>query len=156
MIKTTLTEISRKRLVSVPTSILRPRIECSTRAAVQSHDARFAGSVFLIRIHPANAIDLALFVVHAFDEGPDGVSRKSRPLTLVDVRKVKTPPKWRGFNLYGCSNDRILRERNQAHPSFLILLRSPFNDDLLVEHQRSRYVVKALQEATNQETILRS
>ena len=83
----------------VAARVLGPSVEGRTRATVQSHDARFAGSVFLIRIDPTDAVDLALFVVHAFDEGPDGVSRKSRSLTLVDVRKyqmriIKTDP-WR-------------------------------------------------------------
>ena len=71
----------------VAARVLGPSVEGRTRATVQSHDARFAGSVFLIRIHPANAIDLALLIMHALDERPDGVSRKNRSLTLVDVRE---------------------------------------------------------------------
>ena len=73
--------------MTVSSRILGPRVEGRTCATMKGHNARLAGSVFLIRIHPTDAIDLALFVVHAFDESPDGITRKRRSLSLVDVRK---------------------------------------------------------------------
>ena len=73
--------------MTVSSRILGPRVECRTRAAVQSHDARFAGSIFLIRIHPADTINFALFVVHALDERPDSVARQRRRKASLDVRK---------------------------------------------------------------------
>ena len=80
--------------MTVSSRILGPRVEGRTCATMKGHNARLAGSVFLIRIHPTDAIDLALFVVHAFDEShesPDGITRKRRSLSLVDVRKDSAP-----------------------------------------------------------------
>lgn len=87
MIQAALPEVSRKRLVAVPSRILGPRMEGCTRAPVQSHDARFASLVFLIRIHPAYAINFALLVVHTLDERPNSVARQRRREASIDVRK---------------------------------------------------------------------
>lgn len=76
MIQAALSEVSRKRLVAVSSRVLGPSIKGCPGTTMKRHNARLSCPVLLIRIYPADTIDLALLVMHSLDECPYSIARK--------------------------------------------------------------------------------